>query len=119
MRSDPCEFGGHSSTMISGFEMISNRSEWRMARRNEFSCSVAGSTCCGEVASVGSFSSAQHGDGRDKGNTAPLSASCSPMNGTGLSSVGYPLISPFHLNLRYRHVRYGTYYIYTPFIDAA
>ena len=110
-RSDPFEFGRHYSTTMRGFETISNCSEWRMARGNEFSCSVAGSTCCGYVADVGSLSSARHGFSQmglerpAEGNTAPLSDSCSPMHGTGLPSTSIRGISASHMNLRYRSVQ--------------
>ena len=113
-RSGPFEFGRcYSTTTTSDFGMISNCSEWRMVRENEFSCVAAGSTCCGYGASGGSVNnSAQHGSSQRgllryvKGNTAPLSDSCSPMRGTGLSSMAVRGISTFHLNLRYRPVRY-------------
>jgi hypothetical protein len=37
--------------MVGGFVKISNPPEWQMARENDFSSSVAGWTCRGQVAS--------------------------------------------------------------------
>ena len=112
-RSGPFEFGRHySMATTSDCGTISNCCGWRMVRGSKLSCSVAGSTCCGYGASGGSVNSSQHGSSQMglprhvKGNTAPLSDSCSPMRGTGLSSMAVRGISAFHLNLRYRPVRY-------------
>jgi hypothetical protein len=51
LRSAPFGFGLHYLEMVGGFVKISNPPEWQMARENDFSSSVAGWTCRGQVAS--------------------------------------------------------------------